>query len=771
MILSTTKKALLIHCILQDLITEESEHKRLMKMKKNTLLLVLINFILPTWIFCQNITGTITDSYNEVIEGAYVLLNSGENHTHTDKFGKFNINDVHVGDTLEVTHIGYETQFVVVDRLKKEFNIELQESFFDLGEIVVRKSAKEVNIISTIDIETSPTWSSQEILRKVPGLFIGQHAGGGKAEQIFLRGFDIDHGTDINITVDGIPVNMVSHAHGQGYADMHFVIPETIELMDFGKGPYYADKGNFTTAGYVAFTTKDELEESQISLEAGRFNSFRTVGLFKLLDTETQHAYIASEYIATDGPFESSQNFLRNNIMAKYATKLSNSGNLSIQLSHFNSKWDASGQIPQRSVDQNDITRFGAIDDTEGGNTSRSNLIINFDRILNDKAFIKNKVYYSLYDFELFSNFTFFLEDPINGDQIRQKEKRQIFGAESVWNYSTFLNSTSSLFKIGVGLRSDRIKDNQLARTLNRKTTLEPIQLGDVDENNLYTFASATFDVNDWLFEAAVRYDYFKFNYIDALQTTYENKFQSKGIATPKLNIIYNQSPAVQFFFKSGMGFHSNDARVVLSQDNRAILPAAYGLDLGTIFKPTRRMFVNAALWYLFLEQEFVYVGDAGIVEPSGQTKRIGGDLGVRYQLNDWLFFNADVNYAFARSVEDPEGENFIPLAPVLTAASGLNWRKKDFYGSIQVRHLQDRAANEDNSIIAKGYTITDLNVSYDIKNTTVGISVENLFNQEWNETQFATNSRLQNETTPVEEIHFTPGSPFYLKGIFKYKF
>ena len=738
-------------------------------MKKITLLLAAL--ILPICIFCQNITGTIIDSAKEVVEGAYVVVNSKDTHTHSDKFGKFVLQNIHLGDTLEFNHIAYETQLYVVDNLEKEITIELVASFFDLGEIVVRKSAKEVNIISTIDIETAPTWSSQEILRKVPGLFIGQHAGGGKAEQIFLRGFDIDHGTDINISVDGMPVNMVSHAHGQGYADMHFVIPEIIEFMDFGKGPYYADKGNFTTAGYVAFTTKDKLEASQISLEAGRFNSFRTLGLFKLLDNETQHAYIASEYISTDGPFESSQNFLRNNIMAKYVAKLSNRSNLSIQLSHFNSKWDASGQIPQRSVDQKDITRFGAIDDTEGGNTSRSNLVINFDRILSEKAYVKNKVYYSLYDFELFSNFTFFLNDPINGDQIKQKEKRHIFGTESVWNYSTFLNNTSSLFKVGVGLRSDHIKDNQLARTLNRKTTLENIQLGDVDEKNLYTFASASFDIDDWLFEAILRYDYFRFNYIDALQTTYENRFQTKGIATPKVNIIYNYNQNIQFFLKSGIGFHSNDTRVVLNQENRDILPAAYGVDVGSIFKPTRRMFINMALWYLFLEQEFVYVGDAGIVEPSGQTRRIGIDIGLRYQVKDWLFFNADINYAHARSVNDPEGENLIPLAPVFTAAGGLNWKKRYFSGSIQVRHLQDRAANEDNSIVAKGYTITDLNISYDLKNTTVGFAIENLFNQEWNETQFATNSRLQNEGSPTEEIHFTPGTPFNLKATFKYKF
>ncbi len=736
------------------------------------IVLLLASLILSSYSFSQNISGLILDSSNEGIVGAYVVLNSTESHTHSDEFGKFKLEDVKVADTLKIMHIGFEPKMVIIENLDKELIVNLSETFFELGEVVVGQNSKDVNVISAIDIQISPVKSSQELLRKVPGLFIGQHAGGGKAEQIFLRGFDIDHGTDVSISVDGMPVNMVSHAHGQGYADMHFIIPETIDLMDFGKGPYYANKGNFTTAGYVQFTTKDKLDHSQISLEYGRFNSLRTAGLFKLLDTEKQHAYIATEYMISDGPFESSQHFERSNFMGKYTTDMGEGGQLSILASHFSSKWDASGQIPERAVNQGLITRFGAIDDTEGGQTGRTNIAVSYNKILSDNKFIKNRIYYSLYDFELFSNFTFFLNDPVNGDQIKQKESRKIFGAESVWNYTTFLNNVSTLLQVGVGLRSDDIRGNELSRTLNRRTTLRNIQLGDVNEKNLYAFTKAEFDVGNWLFEPAVRFDFFKFNYINSLDTLYDNQSQSKGIITPKFNIVYNLNNSVQLFLKSGIGFHSNDARVVLEQDNRAILPAAYGVDLGSIFKPTRRMFANVALWYLSLDQEFVYVGDEGVVEPSGSTRRVGVDVGLRYQLTDWMFANGDFNYAFARSLEDPEGQNLIPLAPVITATGGLSWNKNKFHGSLQFRYLKDRPANEDNSIEAKGYSITDLNLSYDLKkDITFGVAIENLFNQEWNETQFATESRLRNETESVEEIHFTPGTPFFIKGIFKYKF
>ena len=196
------------------------------------------------------------------------------------------------------------------------------------------------------------------------------------------------------------------------------------------------------------------------------------------------------------------------------------------------------------------------------------------------------------------------------------------------------------------------------------------------------------------------------------------------------------------------------------------ILPGAFGADLGGIFKPLDRLVVNAALWYLFLEQEFVYVGDEAIVEPSGRTRRLGVDLGLRYQLTDWLFFNGDINYAYARSIDEPEGQDFIPLAPDLTSTGGFVIRDlHNFSGGISYRYVKDRPANEDNSVQAEGYFVTDMNINYQVSNWSFGIIIENLFDTKWNETQFLTESRLFFEPQPVEEIHFTPGSPFFIRG------
>ena len=734
----------------------------------------LTSFLITFSSFClvaQTLTGTIVDSVGIPIPGAYIIHLESEHHTHTNHTGNFSFHHVHVGDTLEVRHVGYEFKRAIVNDLSKPMEIKITESLFQLDEVIVEKTAESLSLILSLDLQTNPVNSSQEVLRKVPGLFIGQHAGGGKAEQIFLRGFDIDHGTDINITVDGIPVNMVSHAHGQGYSDLHFLIPETIQKIDFGKGPYNADKGNFATAGYINFKTKDELEESAIAMEIGQFNTFRTVGLFDLTHSEKHDAYIAAEYLTSDGPFESPQNFNRLNLMGKYSTRFSNQSKMSLTASHFTSQWDASGQIPQRAVDAGMISRFGAIDDTEGGQTSRTNIIVNYTRLVNEQTFFKNKAYYSFYDFELYSNFTFFLDDPVNGDQVRQKENRRIFGIESELNRTVLINESEVLLQVGVGLRNDMIDDVELSHTLNRQETLESFQLGDVNESNLYTYFNAEFDLGKWLITPGIRLDYFDFQYLNQLDSVYRPSSETKLLASPKLNILYNHNRNLQFFAKYGIGFHSNDARVILGDEEKPVLPAAYGADLGFVWKPFPRLISNVALWHLILEQEFVYVGDAGIVEPSGRSRRLGFDLGFRYQVLDWLFADIDGNYAFSRSVDEPENAQYIPLAPIFTATGGLSIRKGKFTAGIQSRFIKDRPANDDNSIIAEGYLITDLNASYIWNNVSLGISIENLFDQDWNETQFATTSRLSFEPAPVEEIHFTPGTPFSIRGNIKYTF
>ncbi|MFC0605445.1 TonB-dependent receptor [Winogradskyella pulchriflava] len=720
----------------------------------------------------QSIKGVVVNELNQPLEAVYVYNINSENHTHSSENGVFVITNTKIGDSIRLGLLGYKTKTLRVED-NTALKVILEEKVFQLDEMVLNEELNTASTISRLDLKVTPVNSSQEVLRKVPGLFIGQHAGGGKAEQIFLRGFDIDHGTDISISVDGMPVNMVSHAHGQGYSDLHFVIPETVNKIDFGKGGYYAQEGDFNTAGYVDFNTKDYLKESSISFSAGQFNTLRTVGLFNLLEnTKNKNAYVALEYIATDGPFESPQNFNRLNLFGKYVIYSPENDKLTLTASHFTSRWDASGQIPQREVDNGNITRFGAIDDTEGGTTERTNFNITFDKYISDNTKLSANAFYSHYAFELYSNFTFFLEDDVNGDQIKQKEDRNIFGANTSINYTTYLGETEFNLTTGLGVRHDIVDDVELSRTLNRTTTLENIQLGDINQTNISGFVNTEFEFGKLKIAPALRLDYFKFLYVDALQENYETQSETKTILSPKLNFYYNANNNLQLYLKSGLGFHSNDTRVVVANNAKDILPRSYGADLGTVWKPFSKLVVNSAVWYLFLEQEFVYVGDAGIVEPSGKTKRYGLDLGLRYQFNDWLFLDTDATLTNARSIEEADGEDYIPLAPDFTLTSGLSVDNLDgFSGGLRLRYLDDRPANEDNSIVAEGYFVTDLNLNYEFKNITLGIAVENLFDVDWNETQFATESRLQNEAQSVEEIHFTPGTPFFIKGTVTYRF
>jgi hypothetical protein len=728
--------------------------------------------------FGQELKGRVLNAFNEPLENAYVVNTTTNSHTHTNENGTFTIEKTSVNSLLEVSILGFEKKSFIMKQqdLNNGIIIVLETKVFQLEELVLRKEIKEINALETIsrvDLKLNPVNNSQEILRKVPGLFIGQHAGGGKAEQIFLRGFDIDHGTDIALSVDGMPINMVSHAHGQGYSDLHFVIPETIQKIDFGKGPYYVNQGDFNTAGYVDFSTKTSINKNLISVGYGDFNSVRTVGMFNLLEnSKNDDGYVAVEYLETDGPSESPQNFNRLNLFAKYNTFLNGKDKLTFTASHFTSGWDASGQIPEREVKNGNITRFGAIDDTEGGFTSRTNVNVQLNKTLSDESVFKANVFYSKYDFELFSNFTFFLEDAVNGDQIRQFEDRDIFGMNAQVINTRKYGSVDAKYTKGFGLRYDLIGDNQLSHTKNRNELLERIQFGDIKQTNLYALFNSEFAIGKFKISPAVRVDYFKFLYNDNLNTSYETLSKTKAVINPKLNFLYAQNDNLQWFLKSGIGFHSNDARIILQQNADKILPRAYGADFGNIWKPTKNLVLNTAAWYLLSEEEFVYVGDAGIVEPSGKSERFGLDLGLRYQLSDNVFFDTDATMTKARSLENLVGEDYIPLAPSFTMSGGLSISNLgNFSGGFRYRYLADRPANEDNSITAKGYFVSDFNINYKMKDITFGVSIENLFDVAWNETQFATESRLQNEINSVEEIHFTPGTPFFAKATISYQF
>ncbi|QJD77304.1 TonB-dependent receptor [Spirosoma rhododendri] len=737
------------------------------------------------------LTGVVIDAQTRLpLRSVSVNLIGTGKMTLTDELGRYRFDRLAPKlYKIEFSHIGYATtaqKTAVGDDQTAHIQTSLIAAPVNLSAVTVSAlRPADQQLISGIDIKLRPIVNSQEILRLVPGLFIGQHAGGGKAEQIFLRGFDLDHGTDIRLSVDGMPVNMVSHAHGQGYADLHFVIPELVDGVDFKKGPYTTDQGNLATAGWANMRTRTTLDRSFVKLEAGQFNTYRAVAGINLLGDaarqKSQSAYVGGEYSYSDSYFDNPQRFKRVNVLGKYHRHIGDNTTLTLTASTFWSKWNHSGQIPDRAVESGLVDWFGSVDPTEGGETSRTNLNAQLTTVTPKNHIIKNQFFYSSYNFELYSNFTFFLNDTINGDQIRQKEGRNLFGYNGSYTTQTTLGRTSWTTTLGAQYRQDITPGRgdgptELSHTKDRTITLERLQYGNVNEINAALYAdevvqlSSRFTVN-----AGLRVDQFRSQYEDLLVKSSATpdpttKHVTQAIVSPKLNLYFTVNPTLQLYLNTGKGFHSNDARVVTAQNGRQILPGGYGSDLGVIAKPFPRLLVNAAAWYLYLQQEFVYVGDEGVVEPSGRSRRMGLDLSARYQITNRsagpnLFADLDLNTANPRSLDAEKGQNYLPLAPVLTSTGGLSLQGGGgFSGSLRYRYMADRPANDDNTVVARGYFVTDLQANYNRKNYTLGLTVQNLLNTRWKETQFDTESRLKGEATPVSEIHFTPGTPFFAR-------
>lgn len=731
------------------------------------------------------IHGNVVDSKtNMPVEGALVTLLPSNIFTITNANGNFIFkNNYENNKAVAINTIGYTADTFPVAVLAKNSTIAITQKQIQLQDVtVIANAGDQYKPISRTDIAMRGVNNSQEVLRIIPGIVIGQHQGGGKAEQIFLRGFDADHGTDFCLDVDGLPINMVSHAHGQGFADSHFIIPETIETVDFKKGPYTASKGDFATTGFVDFNTRNALANSTVKLEAGMFNTYRVLGMFNLLNQKEkekqQSWYVASEYRYSDAYFDNPQHFNRFNLFTKYNGRLSAHNYLTVSATTFRSKWNASGQIPDRAVKQGIIGFYGALDPFEGGLTYRTNVNAQLVTSLNNGDLIKNQLYYSNSHFDLHTNFTFYLVDTINGDEIRQREARDMMGYNGSYTHVRFIGWIKFTTDAGLNIRLDKTRNSELSHTVDRYTTLEQIKLGDITELSISPYISETINFSQhFSINAGLRFDKFynKYNNKLATDTTLPGigvYKASDNIFSPKLNFYYHVNNKMQFYLTTGKGFHSNDTRSVVVVDGYKSLPAAYSADLGTVLKPTKKILLNAAVWYIFLEQEFVYSGDGGFVEFSGKTKRIGLDFSVRYQPLRSLYFDVDLNYAHGRSIEDAKGENYIPLAPVFTSTGGVTYTNKNgFNGSLRYRYVADRPGNEDYNLTAVGYFITDAVLNYTKPKYEIGLVINNLFNTRWKETQFATETRLKNEPQPVDEICFTPGTKLAAKLSVSYFF
>ena len=739
-----------------------------------------------------NVKGVVlNDQTNEPIAAATVILDNFK--TTSDANGAFEISQIPIGKyQIRIEKEGFETKtrpLSIFGDKTSDMRILLKISFLKLPEIVVTAdralSAASSTVLNALDFQLKPVNSAQDLMRNVPGLVTAQHAGGGKAEQMFLRGFDVDHGTDVSASVDGIPVNMPSHGHGQGYLDLHFLIPETVKNTDIAKGTYDAANGDFSTAGAVKFRTLDRLDKNLFQVQVGAVPTQRTPSvsrgllMYQLPTNDKISSYVASEYIYAPSYFESPQDFKRFNIMSKTNFEVGKNGNLKLLLSHFNSNWNASGQVPERAIESSLITRFGAIDNTEGGKTSRQNASLTYTQTLQNQLF-EAQAFVSKYDFSLFSNFTFFANDSINGDMIKQEDDRLIAGVNTKYVVSNKKNK----FTLGAGLRYDDINNGLFLAP--KRTVTETTASAKIYETNTHLYAKNEFELTPKLrAEIGLRLNYFTFDVTDNIPTdanydNYSAKNHQVQVA-PKLNITYSLSNDYKLFINAGRGFHSNDARSVVQDKSNHKLPDAWGGEIGLQMRPLSKLLISTVIWGLELDNELVFTGDDGTTENKGASRRVGIDVGVRATLTDWLFADFDVNLAQGRLLEKRFGatlptNNLIPLAPNLTSTGGLTTHfpcgnDGKIEGALRYRLVGERAANEANTVRALGYKVVDLSVFYKKSRYNIGFTVENLLNAKWNEAQFDTESRLKNEANAVSELHFTPGTPFAAKLIFGINF
>lgn len=475
----------------------------------------------------------------------------------------------------------------------------------------------------------------------------------------------------------------------------------------------------------------------------------------------TSGAYMAAEFVRTDSYFESKQNFQRVNLLGKLTAALNERSTFKLTGTFFSSSWNASGQIPERAVSEGTITRFGSIDPREGGSTQHINANLQYDAQFSDNVRLLVQAYFIDYQFNLFSNFTFFAVDSVRGDMIEQQDRRSVFGGRTELRVESNAFGVRGVTSIGASVRADRIAVG-LWHAPNRERD-EVLSDNTIGETNLGVYARHELLLSPtWRAETALRGDYFFYNVKDNATQTAQTK--AAPILSPKLNIAFTPSADAQFFANIGSGFHSNDARGVIRSEKPVsqIIPRALGAELGARLRVAERVYITAELWGLDLENELVYVGDEGTTEGRGRTRRIGLDLDVRVQFTQWLWLDAGLFLNRGRFLDLPDGENFIPLAPTLTAAGGISVLHPDgFEGSFRVRHLDSRPAIENNSVQAQGWTVFDLAAAYRMKWERVGFTIENLFNVAWNEAQFETTSRLKGEPALVSDLNFTPGTPF----------
>ncbi len=640
-------------------------------------------------------------------------------------------------------------------------------------DLVGETGAASEGVVGYADFEDRPLSRTGELVEVIPGVVATQHSGEGKANQYFLRGFNLDHGSDFSANLDGVPINLRTHGHGQGYLDLNFVIPEIVERVDFRKGPYRASTGDFSAAGSAWYSTYDWLDHDFIQVAVGEFGYLRSVGAFDFDISKNTSVLLALEAESYDGPWDLDQDLEKLNAFAKliHAT---GPWRFEISATAYDSNWTSTDQVPLRAVKSGLIDRFGFIDPDLGGETTRLGLSGQGKYNHSDGAQTQFNAYAIDYEFSLFSNFTYFANDPVNGDEFEQLDNRTYYGG-GISHHRDLTDRFS--VSLGADARYDDITDIGLFNTAGRER-LSTVRRDSIEQFSLSVWGEAEYALTDRLRTiVGVRGDYYDAD-VTALSEPANGGSADDGLISPSVALAWRATDNLEFYANYGQSFHSNDVRGAtitadpISGDPVDIVPIlvqAEGAELGARIErgPWR---ASLALFTLDLDSELVFVGDAGTTEANDASTRTGVEASLFWQPTDWL--TADLSAAWTDAEFDiPGDETEIPGAVESVIGGGVHARLDPWTFSARLRHFGEAPLIEDGSVTSDPTTITNLSGSYEWQDITLSLELLNATDAEDTDISYFFESQLPGEASPVEDIHFHPTEPRQVRFSARYSF
>jgi hypothetical protein len=648
-----------------------------------------------------------------------------------------------------------------------------------------------------------------EVLETVPGLILTQHSGGGKANQYFLRGFNLDHGTDFASSVDGVPVNLPTHAHGQGYSDLNFMIPELVQRIDFRKGPYYADLGDFSSAGGADLRYFDHLPHTIAEVEGGRFGYVRG---FYASSPRVGAGYLlnAIELFHEDGPWTRPDDYQKINGVVRYSQGDPSLG-FDVTAMAYAGKWNSTDQIARRAVGESfttplasydDFGRFDSLDPTDAGRSHRYSLSGEWHRA-HEVSATQVLVYGFYYDVDLFSNFTYFLDSP-QGDQFEQRDKRWVGGAKASHAWFGELGGHAMQNTVGLQIRSDSIH-NGLYQTVDRNRVAklaygdgaEPSIRATTRADQIWEPTVAPWFENKTQWAEKVRSVFgLRVDYFHAGVRSHDSRNSGTSdavIPSPKGSLIFGPWADTEVYLSGGLGYHSNDARGstqhVDPKSGAAVEPddllvRTYGAEIGTRTTYVPGLQSTLAFWWLHIGSELVFEGDAGSTAPSAPSRRYGVELANYYDPNEWLTLDADFSFShasFTRTVDDEDtglrGTD-IPEAVKSVIATGIAVHQPGdhgVFGELRLRYFGPRSLTVDGSVDSKATALLSMKLGYTFnEHVSLGVELFNMLDRKDHEIDYYYPSFIPGvDPAPaagsapagVNDVHFKPVEPISVRG------